>query len=127
MACSWPWCSRRFSSWAWATRSATRETSGRVKRWLPPVLRGKASPVIYSLFDDDLPFLNAVKAPVPPRYLRLAFLPVRLAATAGHTLSVVRSTRTELIDGVEAGFADGSLTDRQRRHLIVAIEQRHPE
>ena len=64
---------------------------------------------------------------LPPRYLRLAFLPVRLAATAGHTLSVVRSTRTELIDGVEAGFADGSLTDRQRRHLIVAIEQRHPE
>lgn len=38
--------------------------------WLPPPLRGKASPVIYSLFDDDLPFLNAVKAPVPPRYLR---------------------------------------------------------
>lgn len=64
---------------------------------------------------------------LPPPYLRLAFLPVPLAATAGHTLSVVRSARGELIDGIEAGFADGSLTDRQRRHLIVAIEQRHPE
>jgi len=38
--------------------------------WLPALMRGKASPVIYSLFDDDLPFLNAVKAPVPPSYLR---------------------------------------------------------
>ena len=64
---------------------------------------------------------------LPPPYLRLAFLPMPLAATAGHTLSVVRSGRGELIDGVEAGFADGSLTDRQRRHLIVAIEQRHPQ
>ena len=64
---------------------------------------------------------------LPPPYLRLAFLPVPLAGTAGHTLSVVRSARTELIDGIEAAFAEGSLTDRQRRHLIVAIEQRHPE
>ena len=39
----------------------------------------------------------------------------------------LRSARTELIDGIEAAFAEGSLTDRQRRHLIVAIEQRHPE
>lgn len=64
---------------------------------------------------------------LPPSYLRLAFLPVPLAATAGQQLRVVRSGRDELIEGVEAGFADGSLTDRQRRHLIVAIEQRHPE
>ena len=63
---------------------------------------------------------------LPPPYLRLSFLPVPLAATAHTTLSVVRSARNDLIDGVEAGFADGSLTDRQRRDLIVAIEQRHP-
>jgi hypothetical protein len=55
------------------------------------------------------------------------FCQCRWPATAGHTLSVVRSARTELIDGIEAAFAEGSLTDRQRRHLIVAIEQRHPE
>jgi hypothetical protein len=44
---------------------------------------------------------------LPPPYLRLAFLPVPLAGTAGHTLSVVRSARTELIDGIEAAFCRG--------------------
>lgn len=41
-----------------------------VEGWLPEPLRGLVTPVVYSLFDDDLPFLDAVRAPRPPKALR---------------------------------------------------------
>jgi hypothetical protein len=63
---------------------------------------------------------------LPPPYVRLAFLPIELAETAGADLLVRRTTVAELVAGVEAAFARGDITDDDRRALLVAIEQRHP-
>jgi hypothetical protein len=63
---------------------------------------------------------------LPPRYIRLAFLPVELAETAGCELAVRRTTVAELVAGAERAFAAGEITDDQRRDLLIAIEQRHP-
>lgn len=63
---------------------------------------------------------------LPPPYLRLGFLALPLADTAGCILAVVRTGRSELVAAVEAGFADGSLTDAEYRALGTAIDQRHP-
>ena len=63
---------------------------------------------------------------LPPRYIRLAFLPVELAATAGTDLLVRRTTVAELVSGAEAAYARGDITDDDRRALLVSIEQRHP-
>lgn len=63
---------------------------------------------------------------LPPPYVRLAFLPVGLAETAGADLLVRRTTVAELVAGVEAAYATGEVTDDDRRALLVAIEQRHP-
>lgn len=63
---------------------------------------------------------------LPPPYVRLAFLPIELAATAGADLLVRRTTVSELVAGVEAAYATGEITDDDRRALLVSIEQRHP-
>ena len=63
---------------------------------------------------------------LPPPYVRLAFLPIELAETAGADLVVRRTTVAELVAGVEAAFATGEVTDDERRGLLSAIEQRHP-
>lgn len=63
---------------------------------------------------------------LPPPYVRLAFLPLELAATAGTQLVVRRTTVAELVAGVEAAYAAGEATDDERRALLIAIEQRHP-
>jgi hypothetical protein len=63
---------------------------------------------------------------LPPPYVRLAFLPVELAETAGCELTVRRTTVAELVAGAERAFAAGEITDDQRRALLIAIEQRHP-
>lgn len=63
---------------------------------------------------------------LPPPYVRLAFLPIELAETAGADLSVRRTTVAELVAGVEAAYATGDITDDDRRALLVSIEQRHP-
>lgn len=63
---------------------------------------------------------------LPPRYVRLAFLPLDLEATAGADLLVRRTTVAELVAGVEAAYAAGEVTDDERRALLVTIEQRHP-
>ena len=63
---------------------------------------------------------------LPPPYVRLAFLPVELATTAGACLTVRRTTVAELVAGIEAAFARGEVTDDERRAVLVAIEQRHP-
>lgn len=63
---------------------------------------------------------------LPPPYVRLAFLPVELAATAGADLLVRRTTVAELVAGVEAAYARAEITDDDRRALLITIEQRHP-
>jgi hypothetical protein len=63
---------------------------------------------------------------LPPPYLRLAFLPVELAATAAATLTVRRTTVAELVHGVEAAHARGDIGDDDRRALLIGIEQHHP-
>lgn len=63
---------------------------------------------------------------LPPAYLRLAFLTVSVADTAGCDLVVVRSARDELVGAIDAGRADGSLSEREHRGLLTTIEQRHP-
>ena len=64
---------------------------------------------------------------LPPPWIRLAFLPVPLAATAGTRLVLRRTTVPDLIAGVESAFASGELTDDQRRTALQSIEQRHPD
>jgi len=63
---------------------------------------------------------------LPPAYVRLAFLPIELAETAGGDLLVRRTTVAELVTGVEATHATGAISDDERRSLLAAIEQRHP-
>jgi hypothetical protein len=64
---------------------------------------------------------------LPPPYVRLAFLPVAIASTAGAELIVRQSSVAELIAGVEQAYADGEITDDERRAVLISIEQRHPE
>lgn len=63
---------------------------------------------------------------LPPPYVRLAFLPLELAATSGTDLVVRRTTVAELVAGVESAHARGDVTDDDRRALLTSIEQRHP-
>jgi hypothetical protein len=63
---------------------------------------------------------------LPPPYVRLAFLPIELAQTAGADLIVRRTNVAELVAGVEAAYANGDITDDDRRALLITIEQRHP-
>lgn len=63
---------------------------------------------------------------LPPPYVRLAFLPIEIAETAGADLLVRRTTVAELVAGVEAAHATGDITDDDRRALLISIEQRHP-
>ena len=63
---------------------------------------------------------------LPPPHVRLAFLPLEIAATAGTCLTVRRTTVAELVAGIEAAFARGEVTDDERRAVLVGIEQRHP-
>ena len=63
---------------------------------------------------------------LPPRFVRLAFLPIEVAATAGTDLVVRRTTVAELVAGAQSAYAAGEITDDQRRSLLIAIEQRHP-
>lgn len=63
---------------------------------------------------------------LPPPWVRLAFLPVDLAGTAGGTLRVRRSTAAELRSGVEAAHAAGEIDDAGRATALATIEQRHP-
>ena len=62
---------------------------------------------------------------LPPPYVRLAFLPIGIAATAGADLVVRRTAVAELVAGVEAAHANGEITDHDRRALLTSIEQRH--
>jgi hypothetical protein len=64
---------------------------------------------------------------LPPPWVRLAFLPVPIAATAGATLTVRRTTVAELVAGVDDAYARGEVTDQERQAVIVAIDQRHPD
>lgn len=63
---------------------------------------------------------------LPPPYVRVAFLPMELAETAGARLTVRRTSVAELVAGVEQAFAAGEVTDDERRALLIGIEQRHP-
>lgn len=63
---------------------------------------------------------------LPPNYVRLAFLPVDVADTAGTTLAVVRTDVPELVAAVDDALARGEITDAEHRALCTTIEQRHP-
>ncbi len=63
---------------------------------------------------------------LPPAYLRLAFLDIPVAATDGCMLVVVRSERDDLLEAIDAGHADGSLSEREHRCLTTMIDQRPP-
>lgn len=53
-----------------ASAQVAADTIHIVEAWLPKVLRGAVSPLVYSLFEDDALFLQAVNAPQPPFYVR---------------------------------------------------------
>jgi hypothetical protein len=64
---------------------------------------------------------------LPPAWVRLAFLPVPVAATGDLALTVARTSVTELIGGLDDAYARGEVTDQERQAVIVAISQRHPD
>ena len=64
---------------------------------------------------------------LPPPWVRLAFLPVDIAATGGSVLTVRRTTVGELLEGVDRAYAQGEITDQERQALVVTIDQRHPD
>jgi len=64
---------------------------------------------------------------LPPPWIRLAFLPTELAATAGSILVVRRTTVLELVDGADQALAAGALGEDEHRAMLVSIEQRYPD
>lgn len=64
---------------------------------------------------------------LPPPWVRLAFLPVALADTAGSTLHVADSTVERLRAGIESAHAAGELTDDERITALRTLEHRHPD
>lgn len=64
---------------------------------------------------------------LPPPWVRLAFLPIDLTATADSALTVRRTTVAELLEGVDRAYARGEITDQERQALVVTIDQRHPD
>lgn len=63
---------------------------------------------------------------LPPPWVRLAFLPVDVAATAGTMLVVRRTTVDALVEGIEAAYRDGAVTDGERDGMLTMIEHLHP-
>lgn len=63
---------------------------------------------------------------LPPRYVRLAFLPTPIGDTAGSTLAVVRTEIPDLVMAVDDALERGQIDDDEHRALLVSIEQRHP-
>ncbi|MFN7149196.1 MAG: hypothetical protein ACK4V6_06920, partial [Microthrixaceae bacterium] len=63
---------------------------------------------------------------LPERWVRLAFLPLELAATGGATLALRRVAPEELVDGVERAHADGAIGDDERTAALTTIEHLHP-
>jgi hypothetical protein len=63
---------------------------------------------------------------LPPPWIRLAFLPVAIADTAGAVLVVRRTTPAELVAGVEEAHALGELTDDEHLSVLTVIDQHLP-
>jgi hypothetical protein len=63
---------------------------------------------------------------LPPPWVRLAFLPLAVTATAGATLVVRRTSADELRAGVEQAYAHGEIGDDERLAVLTSIDQRHP-
>jgi hypothetical protein len=70
--------------------------------------------------------LVTTRGQLPPPWVRLAFLPLTIASTTGCELVISQTTVDALRHGVERAFADGEITDADRRALLASIEQRHP-
>ncbi len=63
---------------------------------------------------------------LPPRYVRLAFLPVDVTGTAGTTLAVVRTDVAELLMAVDDALEREEIDEAEHGALLTTIEQRHP-
>lgn len=63
---------------------------------------------------------------LPPPYVRLAFLPLPIGATAGTTLAVVRTDVPELVMAVDDALEREEIDEVEHRGLLTTIEQRHP-
>lgn len=64
---------------------------------------------------------------LPERWVRLAFVPVPLVATAGASLRLRRTTVDDLVAGVEQATLDGVMTDAERSTVLTTIDQLHPQ
>ena len=63
---------------------------------------------------------------LPPPYVRLAFLPVDVAGTAGTTLAVVRTDVADLVMAVDDALEREEIDQTEHGALLTTIEQRHP-
>jgi hypothetical protein len=62
---------------------------------------------------------------LPPPWIRLAFLPVEIGATAGASLLARRTSVAALRLAVDDAHGRGEITDAERRAVLLSIEQRH--
>jgi hypothetical protein len=76
--------------------------------------------------DDLRGVLLMSEGELPPAYLRLAFLDVPVADTAGCDVVVARWEREAMVSALDGGREDGSLSGREHRGLLTMVEQRHP-
>jgi hypothetical protein len=63
---------------------------------------------------------------LPEPWVRLAFLPVPLAGTAGTTMQLRRTTVDELLEGIEGAVDEGAMTAAERASALTAVEHLHP-
>lgn len=63
---------------------------------------------------------------LPPRWARLAFVPIPLRLTAGLDLRIHRTNVEELNSEIESAFAAGRINEMERANLLVSIDQHHP-
>lgn len=63
---------------------------------------------------------------LPPPWVRMAFVPMDIADTAGATLVIRRTSTAEMLAGVERAHAEGAVSDEERRALLTSIDQLHP-
>jgi len=63
---------------------------------------------------------------LPPRYVRLAFLPVPLDRTVGAQLAVVRTDVESLRKAIDDARRDGNIDAIEHRSMSLALGQRHP-
>jgi putative membrane protein len=60
---------------------------------------------------------------LPPPWVRLAFLPIAIEATAGAVLTIRRTTVAELLGALDDAYARGEITEPQYRERLAVLRE----